>query len=269
LGMKLIDAASFTIIRLLAAVIVLFVIIISRNRNEIKTKTLSKYSWLASLMLFVYASTFSFAYVLLEIGTGALILFATVQITMILLSVMSGNRLYIVEWSGVVIAFSGFVYLLLPSVTEPSVMGFFLMTIAGIAWGIYTVLGRSSKDPVVDTAYNFFRTIPLVLILLVFSYETATYSPEGVLLAVLSGGIASAMGYIAWYIALTGLTTTQAAVFQLLVPIIAALGGVVFVSEIVTPRLLASTAMIMGGILLVISGQYRGNRSPPPLEKGD
>ena len=258
LGMKLIDASSFTIIRLLAAVIVLFLIVFSRNNNEIKARITSKSSWLASLMLFVYASTFSFSYILLETATGALVLFSTVQITMILLSVMSGNRLHAVEWIGVVIAFSGFVYLVLPSITKPSAIGFFLMVIAGIAWGIYTVIGRSSKSPVMDTAYNFFRTIPLVLILLLFTYQTATYSSEGILLAVLSGGIASAMGYVAWYIALTGLSTIQAAVLQLLVPVIAVLGGIVFVSEIVTLRLLASAAMIIGGILLVVLGQYYG-----------
>ncbi|MFK5947193.1 MAG: DMT family transporter [Methylococcales bacterium] len=254
LGTNLIDAASFTILRLLSGTMVLFLIIVIRYRH--KTELTSKGSWAASLMLFIYASTFSFAYTVLDTGTGALILFAAVQITMILLSLISGNRLHIIEWTGVILAFSGFVYLVLPNITSPSASGFLLMTLSGVAWGLYTLKGRESKSPVTDTAYNFIKTVPLVVVLHLLTMHHATYSTLGILLAVLSGGIASGLGYTAWYIALAGLTATQAAVLQLLVPVIAALGGMTFLSEILTLRLSISALMIMGGILMVVLGRY-------------
>lgn len=152
LGENAIDASNFTVIRLLSGVIVLLAIIKLR-RN--KTGSPTKGSWLASFMLFLYAITFSFAYITLDTGTGALILFGSVQITMILLSLLSGTRLHSTEWAGVAVAFTGFVYLILPGVTTPSAIGFLLMTMAGIAWGIYTLMGRGSKSPLMDTAYNF------------------------------------------------------------------------------------------------------------------
>ena len=253
LGERTIDASSFTVIRLLSGAMVLLAIISIKSN---KTDSFTKGSWSASLMLFLYAITFSFAYVTLDTGTGALILFGSVQITMILLSLISGDRLHITEWAGVTIAFIGFVYLILPGVTTPSAIGFLLMIVAGIAWGIYTLKGRSSDDPLMDTAYNFLRTLPLVIILAIITVQNAHYSYEGVLLALLSGGITSGIGYVIWYIALGGLSATQAAVVQLLVPVIAALGGVIFVSEAVTLRLTVSATMILGGILMVVLGKY-------------
>lgn len=188
-------------------------------------------------MLFLYAATFSFAYITLETGTAALILFGTVQITMILLSLLSGNRLHATEWTGVSIAFMGFVYLVLPGVTTPSIMGFSLMTFAGIAWGIYTLKGQSSVNPLADTGYNFLRTVPLIIVLTFVTIQKTHISYDGILLAVLSGGLASGIGYTIWYTTLAGLSVTQAAVVQLLVPVIAAFGGIIFVSETITLRL--------------------------------
>lgn len=253
LGENSIDAASFTVIRLLSGALVLLAILKIGNS---KKSSPSKGSWFSSMMLFLYAITFSFAYITLDTGTGALILFGSVQITMILLSLVSGNRLHITEWLGVLIAFFGFVYLVLPGVSTPSVMGFMLMTVAGIAWGIYTLKGRGSTNPLADTTYNFLRTMPLVIILAVITIQNSHYSYDGILLAVLSGGIASGIGYTIWYIALGGLAATQAAVVQLSVPVIAALGGVIFVSEAITLRLIVSASMILGGILLVVLGRY-------------
>lgn len=253
LGEGTIDAASFTVIRLLSGALVLLALIMPGRDKEASS---SRGSWPASLMLFIYAVAFSFAYISLDTGTGALVLFGSVQITMILLSLVSGNRLHLVEWAGVLIAFGGFVYLLLPEVSSPSVVGFLLMTVAGIAWGLYTLKGRGSDNPLMDTAYNFFRTIPFVLILLIMAMQNAHYSAEGVLLAILSGGIASGLGYTIWYIALGGLATTQAAVVQLSVPVIAAFGGVIFVSEAITVRLTLSASMVLGGILLVVLGRF-------------
>lgn len=253
LGEKTIDAANFTTIRLLSGAIVLLVILqFSGKKNNSSTKG----SWLAAIMLFLYAAPFSFAYITLDTGTGALILFGAVQITMILLSLISGNKLHVTEWMGVTIAFIGFVYLVLPGVSTPSVIGFSLMTLAGVAWGIYTLKGRGSVNPLADTAYNFARTIPLVIILTVITYQTAHVSSKGILLAILSGGITSGIGYTVWYTALGGLSVTQAAVVQLSVPVIAALGGVIFVSEKISLRLTLSALLILGGILMVILGRY-------------
>jgi len=252
LGEKAIDASSFTSIRLLSGAIVLWVII-KISKAEVKSK---KGSWSAGLMLFIYALAFSFAYNFLDTGTGALILFGSVQITMLVLSILSGDRLSGSEWAGLVVSFSGFVYLVLPGVAVPSATGFILMVIAGISWGMYTIWGRSSVNPLMDTAYNFFRTIPLVFVLAVVAIKSGHVSNYGIVLAVLSGGLASGVGYTLWYIALGGLSVTQAAVFQLLVPVIAAFGGVIFVFEAVTLRLSIASTLILGGILLVVLGRY-------------
>ena len=253
LGNNVIDAASFTVIRLLSGIIVLLVIFyLTRNNKE----STSKGSWGASSMLFLYAITFSFAYISLETGIGALILFGSVQITMILASLISGNRLHYSEWIGVVIAFSGFVYLVLPGLTTPSLMGFILMTVAGIAWGIYTLLGRGSNNPLSDTAHNFLRTLPFVAVLIAITFQNSNLSQEGILLAALSGGIASGIGYTVWYIALRGLSITHAAVIQLFVPVLAAVGGVLFANELISLRLVLSSTMILGCIMAVVMGRY-------------
>jgi drug/metabolite transporter (DMT)-like permease len=259
LGKNTIDASGFTIIRLLSGAIVLLVILkISKN----KTSSFKKGSWFSSSMLFLYAIAFSFAYNSLDTGTGALILFGAVQITMITISAINGNRLHSSEWIGVIIAFLGFVYLILPGVTAPSIIGFILMSIAGVAWGIYTLNGKSSKYPLMDTTYNFIRTIPLLVILLIIVYNNINYTKEGIWLAVISGGLTSGIGYTIWYIALGGLSATQAAVVQLLVPVIAAFGGVVFISEKITLRLSLASFMILGGILIVVIGKkYLRNNS--------
>ncbi len=252
LGGKTIDASSFTIIRLLSGAIVLTLLL---NINKNKTQSKTKGNWSSSIMLFLYAITFSFAYITLDTGTGALILFGAVQITMILLSLYSGNKLHFSEWIGVIIAFMGFVYLILPGVNTPPLIGFLLMTVAGISWGIYTLKGRDSKRPLMDTAYNFIRTIPLIIILLFITVKNANYSSEGIWLAIISGGITSGVGYTIWYFALGGLTATQAAVVQLLVPVIAAFGGVLFISEKITFRLTIASVLILGGILIVVMGR--------------
>jgi len=257
LGNGAIDASSFTVIRLLSGAIVLLIIIATTgNTAEASTRG----SWSASFMLFLYAITFSYAYISLDTGTGALILFGSVQITMILMSYISGTRLHLTEWAGVFIAFTGFIYLILPGVTTPSVTGFLLMTVAGIAWGIYTLKGRGSNSPLMDTAFNFLRTTPLVVLLAISTINNINYSPEGIVLALLSGGVTSGIGYTIWYYALGGLSSTQAAVLQLSVPVIAALGGVIFVSEAITFRLSVSAALVLGGILMVVLGKYYSNQ---------
>ena len=231
-------------------------IIVQFIRND--SKSLKKGSWIAGMMLFSYAITFSFAYISLDTGTGALILFGAVQATMFSWSIFKGHRLQVLEWFGSVIAFLGFIYLIFPGVSAPSPIGFFLMAIAGISWGIYSLLGHNSKNPIIETAYNFFRTIPLVIFIFILTFNSGHYSIEGILLAVLSGGIASGIGYAIWYYALRELTSVQASVVQLFVPLLAAFGGVFFISEIITIRLFISALLIIGGIFLVIFKKNTG-----------
>lgn len=252
LGEKTIDAASFTAIRLLSGIVILIIAArLTRKPEEVR----SKGSWLAASMLFTYAVAFSYGYISLDTGTGALILFGAVQITMIVASIVSGNRLHYSEWLGLFIAFSGLVYLIIPSLTTPSLIGFILMTASGVAWGFYTLVGRSSKQPINDTAYNFLRTSPFILALIIFTFKDSNLSPEGILLAVLSGAIASGVGYAVWYVAIREISVTQAAVVQLLVPIMAATGGVIFTSEIITLRLVESSALVLGGVMTVMLGR--------------
>lgn len=259
LGDNTIDAASFTSIRMLSGIVVLFLIlkIVKQKGSEA-----SKGSWSASFMLFLYAIAFSYAYLSLDTGTGALILFASVQITMIIVGIYLGNKLNWIEWLGIFISFFGFVYLVYPELTSPSLIGFILMSIAGIAWGFYTLAGKNSSNPLSDTTYNFTRTLPFVAILIIVSLPDINATKSGVMLAIVSGGITSGIGYSLWYLALGGLSATQAAVVQLLVPVLAGIGGIVFTGEILTNRLLFSSLIILGGILLVTLGKALVKKSP-------
>ncbi len=253
LGDGMIDAASFTVVRLLSGIIMLTMILTVYAE---KKHSASKGNWVSALMLFLYAISFSYAYLSLDTGTGALVLFGAVQITMILISVRSGNRMHFSEWGGVCIAFTGLVYLVLPSVTTPSFLGFVLMSGAGIAWGMYTLRGKNSTFPLGETACNFSRTSPFLIALALIGIQTMQLSYEGLMLAILSGAVASGIGYTVWYHALGGLSATEAAVVQLLVPVIAAIGGVLFVSEAISARLVYSGVLILGGILIVVLGRH-------------
>jgi len=257
LGNDTIDASSFTVVRLLSGV-AMFLVILSLSST--KRQAVTKGSWISALMLFLYAIAFSYAYISLDTGIGALVLFGSVQITIILVSILSGNKLHPSEGLGMLVASGGFVYLIYPSITTPSISGFVLMAIAGIAWGIYTLKGRGSANPLSDTAFNFIRTTPFVIVIAAIAYPTIELSFQGVVLAVLSGALASGLGYTIWYIALGGLSATEAAVVQLLVPIMAAMGGVIFVSEVVTTRLILSAMLVLGGILIVVIGRYFAER---------
>jgi len=266
LGNDIIDAASFTIIRLVSGIAVLILILFINKGLHFSrgspaniltvTDKKSAGSWLASLMLFIYAITFSYAYISLDTGTGALILFGAVQISMIMMGLLSGNKLHYSEWLGVGTAFIGLVYLVIPSLSTPSITGFILMAISGTAWAVYSLLGRASTNPIDDTAYNFLRTLPFIFILALFTYEQLEITPQGLWLAVISGAITSGIGYVLWYIALRGLSVTQAAVIQLSVPILAALGGILFVNELVSLRFIISSTLVLGGILIVVTGRY-------------
>ena len=220
------------------------------RKNE---DTVLRGSWISAAFLFLYAITFSFAYLSLSTGTGALILFGSVQVTMIVVALRSGERPHIMEWIGLLLALGGLVYLIFPGLTAPSPIGSALMTIAGISWGFYTVRGRGSQNPLGDTAGNFVYAVPMVLVVLFFSLKGISISSYGILYAALSGALASGVGYVIWYAALRGLTTTRAATVQLSVPVIAAWSGVILLSEVVSIRLFVAGVLILGGIALALS----------------
>lgn len=253
LGEGKIDAASFTIIRLLSGIIILLLI---THISPSHANSVTKKNWISSTVLFLYAVTFSYAYISLDTGTGALILFGAVQITMVLASLLAGKKLHVLEVMGVATAFLGFIYLVKPSLSTPSITGFGLMTIAGIAWGIYTLRGKNSKQPINDSAINFLYTLPFISALLIIEFENANLSQQGIMIATVSGALASGIGYTVWYTAVRKLSTMQTSVVQLLVPIVAALGGVIFAREAISMRLVLSSTIILGGIFLVLLGQY-------------
>ncbi len=244
-----IDAASFTVIRLIsgAAVLALLVKIYVVN-SSIK----SSGNWLGATTLFVYAAGFSFAYLELDTGIGALILFTCVQLTMIFYTLAKGNRLSTIEWVGLAMAFFGFVYLVSPGVAAPAILGAGLMSCAGVAWGAYTINGKGSSTPLLDTTGNFIRASLIAVLLIpmiIFQYQAGW---QGVLLAIVSGAITSGVGYAIWYLVLPNLTATVAAVSQLTVPIIAGFGGWLLLSEEPSERLSLSTVFILLGVIIVI-----------------
>lgn len=255
LGDGAIDATSFTSLRLLSGACMLLIILLYRNHNFRQTKI----NYFSALMLFTYAICFSYSYLQLSTGTGALILFGTVQLTMILFGLINGERPGKIAWSGIIAAFTGLVYLLMPSVSAPPLAGAILMIAAGIAWGIYTIRGKSSAAPLATTGWNFFATIPLVLLVFVVFHTDVHTTLQGVVLAILSGALASGLGYAIWYSALPYLSPTNAATVQLSVPVIAAFGGVILLSEPVSSRLIVSSIVVLGGIYLTIRSTVRKN----------
>lgn len=247
-GTTSIDAASFTSIRLISGAVILAILMLIRTR-EFKPKNINPIS---TLMLFTYALCFSFSYIQIATGTGALILFGTVQLTMILYGLIKGERPSFQAWAGILFAFSGLVYLLLPGVSAPPLLNASLMMVAGIAWGIYSLRGKGISNPLVSTSWNFIATVPLVLITYLIFHADAFITPKGITLAILSGALASGIGYSIWYTALPYLTATRAATVQLTVPIIAAIGGVILLSEPVSLRLALASIAVLGGVYLTI-----------------
>jgi drug/metabolite transporter (DMT)-like permease len=242
-----IDPATFSTIRLASGAAMLL-LVVSWTRGEIRSGTVR--SWASPAMLFLYAVPFSFAYTRLSAGTGALILFGAVQVTMLLSAARSGETLRPTQWLGVLIALAGLSYLVLPGLTAPSPSAAALMGIAGVSWGIYTLRGRGSVNPLAHTTINFVRAVPLAIAVSIVSAPQIHVSPRGVLLAVVSGAATSGLGYTVWY---CGLTATRAAILQLAVPVLAAAGGVVFLAEPVSIRLAVSALLVIGGIALTLA----------------
>ena len=248
LGEGHIDAASFTSIRVVAGAVMLWLLMAWTRRSGERKPV----DWRAVVTLFGYMIFFSFAYLSISVGTGALILFGAVLLTMFAVALKSGERFSTVSWAGLVIAIFGLVYLVSPGVTAPEPFGASLMAVAGVAWGLYSLLGRGEADPLGTTADNFLYAVPLALAVNLVFWNDAHLSWHGVTLAALSGAVASGLGYALWYAVLAGMPATRAATAQLSVPVIAALGSVVLLAEPVTFRLVVSSVATLGGIALVL-----------------
>lgn len=247
-----IDAASFTGIRLVAGALVLW-LLLRLGRPPLAATG----NWRAATALFVYAAAFSYAYLKLDAGSGALLLFGAVQLCMVLVGLLRGERLNLPQALGFVLATGGLVALLLPGASAPPLAGALLMLLAGFAWGVYTLLGREAGPPLAATAGNFLRSLPFALLLALPFASDLRVDVPGLLYALLSGGLTSGVGYAVWYSALAGLGALQAASVQLSVPVIAALGGALLLGESISLRLALVSVTVLGGIALVLRGKFR------------
>lgn len=247
-----IDAASFTTIRLASGALVLWGLVQLTRREAT-----GRGSWPSAFALFAYAAAFSFAYVNLPTGTGALLLFGAVQTGMIGWGLVKGERFTPVQWLGLGLALGGLVGLLLPGLSAPPLGAALLMITAGLAWAVYSLRGKGVGDPLRVTAGNFVRTVPVALGMSLLFINSAQVDTAGALYAIASGAITSGVGYAIWYTVLPHLKATTAATLQLSVPVIAVLGGIVWLGEPLTLRLVLASAAILGGIALVIRKQAK------------
>jgi drug/metabolite transporter (DMT)-like permease len=252
LGGNTIDAGSYITLRLVSGAVTLWLINAFSKRN---IGWILRGNPLSAFYLFLYGVCFSFAYRSLTSGTGAFILFGTVQTTMLTVGLIRGEKPHVTEWMSLLIALSGLVYIVFPGLAAPDPFGAFLMVMAGMAWAFYTFRGKGVKDPLETTATNFIFSIPMILCIYFLNLSKTHVNTEGVIYAVASGALASGVGYVIWYAALRGLTTTQAALLQLSVPVIAAFGGIIFLSETLTTRLIIGGFLIIGGVTLALVGK--------------
>jgi len=250
-----IDAASFTFIRIFSGAAALLLIMKVRD-----TAWKLAGNWPSALALFAYAAAFSFAYNSPSAGTGALLLFGAVQATMILWGLRKGENLRVPQLIGLALALGGLVLLLLPGLSAPPLGGSVLMLGAGLAWGIYSLRGKAAGDPTSATTGNFLRAVPLAAMVSIVLFRSAHLDRAGIGYAVLSGAIASGVGYVIWYTALPGLRATSAATVQLSVPVLAATGGILLLGEPLTLRFLCASISILGGIALVVMNPLLGIR---------
>jgi drug/metabolite transporter (DMT)-like permease len=247
-----IDAASFTTVRLVSGAMMLWLIVRIRSGESI-----GRGNWLSAFTLFVYAAFLSYSYGGLTTAMGALLLFGAVQATMIGHGIWAGERLRKLQLVGLVIALAGLVGLLLPGLSAPPLFSSSLMLASGVAWGIYSLRGKGAGNPLRVTAGNFLRAVPITLLLSILTYRHTSWDSTGICYAVASGALTSGIGYAIWYTVLPALKATKAATVQLSVPVIAALGGVVFLGEPLTLRLVLASMAILGGIALVILEKQR------------
>ncbi len=247
LGAGLIDAASYSSIRLLSGAVMLAALVLLRG-GSLGTRPDPR--MVAGLL--VYVVFFSYAYLTLDTATGALVLFGAVQLTMFAVSIAGGERFSGLSWFGLVLALGGLVYLLLPGASSPDPLGALLMAVAGVAWGAYSLYGRAVTDATTSTALNFLYATPVAVLAGLLLPGDTVVSVLGAAYAIASGAVASGLGYAVWYRALPGLAGTQAATVQLSVPVIAAIGGLVFLSEPLSIRLAVATIATLGGVAIVL-----------------
>lgn len=241
------DAASFTGLRLAAGAAMLWALTAWQRRSEA-----GRGHWGSALALFVYAAAFSLAYVDLQAGAGALLLFGAVQVTMVGRGLWAGERLSAWQWLGLALALAGLAGLLLPGLSAPPLLPALLMLAAGVAWGVYSLRGRGAGDPVRVSAGNFLRTLPFAAGFALLTPGSVRLDGAGVAYALASGALASGLGYAVWYTALPSLRASTAASLQLAVPLLVALAGVAFLGEAPTLRLALTAAAILGGVALVV-----------------
>jgi len=254
-----IDPTSFTFVRLVSGALTLILLVLVFEKKYVKPSLIH---YRGAVYLFCYAIAFSYAYISLDAAVGALILFGVVQICIIGVSIFRGKQLHRYEWLGCFLAIVGLLVLTLPSILnnganaslEFNKVSVVLMVIAGVAWGLYTINGAGSKQPFLDTAICFILSVPLVSVALVIALinQAVVFSSYGIFLAVLSGAITSGVGYALWYQLLPMLSASQAATSQLLVPMIAAVGGFIFLSEALTLNFILASLLTLGGVLIVI-----------------
>ncbi len=247
-----IDAASFTSLRLLSGALMLWLLVRLRQPQRPAGGT-----WPAALALFSYAAAFSFAYIKLDAGTGALLLFGAVQLSMLSWGLYRGERLAGLAWLGLAGAFAGILGLLLPGATAPALDSALLMILAGASFAVYSLLGKQVADPLASTAGNFLRCVPMAALLSLLYLSDARVDAAGMLYALLSGALTSGIGYAIWYSALPGLKALQASTVQLSVPVITALAGTVLLGEALSLRLVLGAAAVLGGIALVLGARHR------------
>jgi len=276
-----IDAATFTFTRILSGAVALWLLMRVRRRtiaNRTASPVVESFSnsslaarlpgrssakaghlsfrdgtWSSALVLFVYAAAFSFAYVALSAGTGALLLFGAVQATMILWGLHKGERLNTIQIVGFIVAITGLVVLVLPGLSAPPLAGSILMLGAGVAWGIYSLRGKGERNPASATTENFVRAVPFAAALSIIFAPRMHAHLAGIIYAVISGAVTSGLGYVIWYSALPGLKAASAATVQLSVPVLAATGGIVLLGEPITLRYMLASVAVLGGIALVVA----------------
>lgn len=253
------DAASFTVIRIVSGALLLWLLVYLRKRDRQPSG-----NWAGALALTLYAAAFSFAYVRLDTGMGALLLFGAVQLSMLLFGLIRGERLGPVATSGLVLALVGVIVLLLPGSSAPPLGSALVMLVSGVAWGVYSLLGKAAADPLVTTADNFLRAIPLAFLSALPFLDDLHWDATGVFYAVLSGAVTSGLGYAIWYSALRNMGSIQAASMQLSVPILAAVAGILLLEEPLTPRILLATFAVVGGLIIIL----RTRAFRPRLEDG-